>query len=92
MWYYWINPLSWSMYGLMGTQLANINIEYTFFTNGATLSVRDTVLTIFGYHYWTSEVISTVFLLFTVLFFSIINVAALRFLDHQRLYSRKTIA
>lgn len=81
------------MYGLVGTQLANINIEYTFFSNGDALSIRDAVLTIYGFHYWTSEAISTVFLLATVAILTLINVAALRLLDHQRLYTyKKSIA
>ncbi len=80
------------MYGLVGTQLTNINVEYTFFANGDALNIRDAVLTIYGFHYWTSEVISTVFLLSTVALLTLINVAALRFLDHQRLYTYKSIA
>ena len=51
-WYYWANPISWSLYGLIGSQLGDVD---TPLTNpdlfGKQISVKQYIEDNYGYKY-----------------------------------------
>ncbi|KAI5071150.1 hypothetical protein GOP47_0013401 [Adiantum capillus-veneris] len=48
-WFYWADPLAWSMYGLIGSQLANVQEKVSDPDHGAVLTVKQYMERVFGY-------------------------------------------
>jgi ABC-type multidrug transport system permease subunit len=47
-WYYWITPTAWTLYGLITSQLGDVTTQMNI--NGGTIAVRDYLSSYFGFH------------------------------------------
>jgi len=82
-WYYWICPLAWTLYGLIASQFGDITTPVYVEATGATPTVKDYIDTYFGYKQSFLGVVAGVMVGWAV-FFAIIFVFAIRFLNFQR--------
>lgn len=81
-WFTYVNPVAWSLYGLLASQLGNIQATIIDFT-GQEISVADFLTDRFGYHY--SMVGPIVAILFAyVLFFRGLSVLFLTRINFQK--------
>ena len=49
-WYYYINPFAYSLQGIVLSQLGDVEDQVAL-PDGTTVSVRDALAAVFGYHY-----------------------------------------
>lgn len=81
-WFTYINPVSWSLYALLASQLGNVQATITDF-NGSTITVGEFMVERFGFKY--SMVGPIVAILFGyVLFFRAVSVYALARINYQK--------
>jgi hypothetical protein len=83
-WYYWICPVAWTLYGLIASQFGDIT--ETVLVLGLTESrpsVKDYIDTYFGYKHSFLGVVAAVLVGWAV-FFAIIFVFAIKYLNFQR--------
>lgn len=48
-WYYWVNPVAWSLYGLLTSQYGNLDTSLRM-TDGTRQTVKHFLRDYFGYH------------------------------------------
>ncbi|GAQ91789.1 pleiotropic drug resistance protein [Klebsormidium nitens] len=83
-WYYYINPISWTLYGLIASQLGDVNDEYILETNGAKdKTVSEFVRSHLGFKHEYVPVALACLLGFVIIFF-LLAVMAVRFLNYQK--------
>lgn len=82
-WYYYLNPVSWSLAGLISTQLGDVDDELIVAADGAVVPVSqyvaDTFAFSYTYRYW-----AVVILLGFVASFAVVLIFSLRFLNWQK--------
>jgi ABC-type multidrug transport system permease subunit len=81
-WMYWLNPLAYTLYALIVTQLGDLTDTFVEF-NGEMISVPQLLEDRFGYKYsfrWPATVILIAFLLV----FRMASIAAIKVLNFQR--------
>eukprot|EP00897_Mesotaenium_endlicherianum_P002106 jgi/Mesen1/1923/ME000145S01008 len=49
-WFYWINPIAWTLYGLIASQLGNVSTPFTLQT-GQVTTVKSFIESYFGFHH-----------------------------------------
>lgn len=78
-WYYWLNPVAWSLYGLVTSQYGDL--EGTFGdANGE--SIKDYLLWYFGFKKDFLKVVAAVVLGFS-LFFAFIFILSIKVVNYQ---------
>ncbi|CAM6028215.1 unnamed protein product [Sphagnum balticum] len=82
-WYYWICPLAWTLYGLIASQFGDITTTVYVVATGESPTVKDYIDTYFGYKQSFLGVVAGVMVGWAV-FFAIIFVFAIKFLNFQR--------
>jgi hypothetical protein len=82
-WYYWICPLAWTLYGLIASQFGDITSTVHVVATGETPTVKHYIDTSFGYKQSFLGVVAGVMVGWSV-FFAIIFVFAIRYLNFQR--------
>jgi hypothetical protein len=84
-WYYWICPVAWTLYGLIASQFGDITEQVIVFgvTDDKNPSVKDYINTQFGYKQSFLGVVAGVLVGWAV-FFAIIFVFAIKYLNFQR--------
>uniref|UniRef100_A0A7N1A5T7 ABC transporter domain-containing protein n=1 Tax=Kalanchoe fedtschenkoi TaxID=63787 RepID=A0A7N1A5T7_KALFE len=78
-WYYWVCPVAWTLYGLVGSQYGDV--EHVMEDYG--LSVKDVIHVYFGFKHGFVSVVAVVISAFTVLF-AFIFAFAIRAFNFQR--------
>lgn len=81
-WYYYLNPVSWTLYGLIESQLGDVTSMLTTY-NGQTLMVKEFVTQFLGFT-WGFRIWSALILLGFIITFRAIAAGALTFLNYQR--------
>jgi ABC-type multidrug transport system permease subunit len=83
-WYYWICPVAWTLYGLVISQFGDINDPVIVI--GSPLdhnpSVKDYINSFFGYKYSFLSTVAGVLVMWPV-FFAIVFVFAIKYLNFQ---------
>ncbi|KAL3676896.1 hypothetical protein R1sor_026844 [Riccia sorocarpa] len=82
-WYYWICPVAWTIYGLIVTQFGDLSNE-TLRLSGSTveLPIDQFVEDVFGFKYSFLPVVATMMLVFTFLFASVF-MFSIKYLNFQ---------
>jgi len=80
-WYYWGNPVAWTLYGLVTSQYGDIQDPIEF--NGKNTTVEDFLRSYFGFKHSFLGVVSAVLIVYAVTF-ACIYAIALKFLNFQR--------
>ncbi|KAF7804589.1 pleiotropic drug resistance protein 1-like [Senna tora] len=80
-WYYWANPVSWSLYGLVASQFGDVKDPIESTTSGAT--VEEFVRNYFGFKHDFLGVVAAVIVGYTVLF-AFIFAISIKMLNFQR--------
>ena len=61
-WYYWICPVAWTLYGLITSQLGNVETPFYAAGFGAQIAVKDFITSYLGYKYdWLGNVVAVCF-------------------------------
>ena len=80
-WYYWANPLSWSLYGLIAAEIGEGNYTFEVPVVG-NMTVKGFINEFFGYDYDFLLVVAIAHVVWVLLFFSAF-VFAIKFLNFQ---------
>jgi len=80
-WYYWGNPVAWTLYGLVASQYGDIQGSVDF--NGKSTSVEEFLRKYFGFRHDFLGVVSAVLIVFAVTFACIFAIA-IKLLNFQR--------
>eukprot|EP00250_Pteridium_aquilinum_P012839 c20978_g1_i1 orf=198-827(-) len=80
-WYYWICPVAWSVYGIICSQYGDVDRTITSY-DGSEISIKQVVENTLGFHYDFLGVVAAVLVGFT-LFFAGIYVLAVKRLNFQ---------
>ncbi len=88
LWYYWICPLAWTMYGLMASQYGDVYTKLTIsgdiiVSEKKLLSVSQWVQDYFGFRHSFLHVVAGMLALWPVLF-ALIFIFSIKFLNFQR--------
>ncbi|XP_054803327.1 pleiotropic drug resistance protein 1-like [Prosopis cineraria] len=80
-WYYWANPVAWSLYGLVASQFGDVKDPIQ--TNGSSATVEEFLRNYFGFKHDFLGVVAAVVVGFTVVF-ALIFAASIKILNFQR--------
>ncbi|RZB48334.1 Pleiotropic drug resistance protein 1 [Glycine soja] len=80
-WYYWANPVAWTLYGLVTSQFGDIQDHIEF--NGRSTTVEDFLRNYFGFKHDFLGVVAAVLIGFAVTF-ALIFAIAIKMLNFQR--------
>ncbi|CAK0784036.1 hypothetical protein CVIRNUC_007239 [Coccomyxa viridis] len=81
-WFYYINPVAWSIQGLIGSQLGTVTDEYIT-SNGQRYSIADFMDVTYGIKYSLVGWSALILVGFTCLF-AVITMASLKYLNFQK--------
>ncbi|CAM6029266.1 unnamed protein product [Sphagnum balticum] len=82
-WYYWICPVAWTLYGLVISQFGDINEKVEVIgSTDPNPSVKDYINSYFGYKYSFLSTVAGVLVMWPV-FFAIVFVFAIKYLNFQ---------
>lgn len=81
-WYYWMSPVAWTLYGLITSQLGDVKSSFTTL-DGQSMKVEDFVTDYFGFHHNMLGVVVAVLIGFDVLFW-VVYAAGIKFLNFQK--------
>ncbi|BBN19277.1 ATP-binding cassette, subfamily G (WHITE), member 2, PDR [Marchantia polymorpha subsp. ruderalis] len=80
-WYYWICPVAWTLYGLITSQFGDVT-EDVLLTGGGTQRIKDFVNDTFGFKYDFLPVVAIMLLVFPCLF-AFVFMVSIKFLNFQ---------
>ena len=80
-WYYWSNPLSWTLYGLVTSQIGE-KIDMLEVPGAGNMTIKGFVNEIFGYDHDFLPVVAITTLCWILMFF-LIFVFAIKYLNFQ---------
>jgi energy-coupling factor transporter ATP-binding protein EcfA2/ABC-type multidrug transport system permease subunit len=81
-WYYWICPVAWTLYGLITSQLGDVNTPILAAGFSSQIAVKDFVLGYLGYKYdWLGIVVAVCFVFMGI--FWVAFAFAIKFLNFQ---------
>jgi hypothetical protein len=81
-WYYWICPVAWTLYGLVISQFGDINDPVLGTGSIVPPSVKDYINSFFGYKYSFLSTVAGVLVMWPV-FFATVFVFAIKYLNFQ---------
>ncbi|KAG6540832.1 hypothetical protein Mapa_017810 [Marchantia paleacea] len=67
-WYYWLSPVAWTLYGLVTSQLGSVQ---TVMTSPTAIPIKDYIRNYFGYNYDWLGYVAAVLVGFCLLFWSV---------------------
>ncbi|KAK9141567.1 hypothetical protein Syun_010967 [Stephania yunnanensis] len=82
-WYYWMNPIAWSLYGLMTSQYGNVEEPVKLFNGVRSLPLKEFIRHEYGYEHEVLPFAGVVVVAFSVLF-ALIFAFAIRTFNFQR--------
>lgn len=82
-WYFWANPVSWSLYGLLTSQLGDSDRLITLADGFRVAPIRVFLRDHFGFHHDFLGVVAFMVVLFGALF-AVIYALAIRYLKFQK--------
>lgn len=80
-WYYWANPVAWTLYGLVASQFGDLQSHIDF--NGKSTTVEDYLRNYFGFRHDFLGVVSAVLIGFAVTF-AFIFAISIKMFNFQR--------
>lgn len=81
-WYYWICPVAWTLYGLITSQLGNVETPIFAVGFGEQIAVKDFISSYLGYKYeWLCNVVAVCFCFMGVFWF--VFAFSIKFLNFQ---------
>ncbi len=81
-WFYSVDPIAWALYGIVVTQLGDVNAGVAL-PDGTTVDLQMLLITTFDYHYSFRGWVVAILLGFAV-FFGAVAVLCLKVLKFQR--------
>lgn len=81
-WYYWANPVAWSLYGLLTSQYGG-DTHLVKLSNGNLMTIREVLKHVFGYRHDFLSVTATMVAGFCI-FFAVIFAFAIKSFNFQR--------
>jgi len=81
-WLYYLDPMAWSLYGVVGSQLGDIDNEFISYADGTTVTIKEFTRSYFGFKHELLGMVVGIMFAFTVVFF-LVATWALRYLNFQ---------
>ena len=89
-WYYWICPVAWTLYGLITSQLGNVQTPFYAAGFGAQIAVKDFITSYLGYKYdWLGNVVAVCFGFMAV--FWLVFAFSIKYLNFQTRWISRNI-
>lgn len=82
-WYYWANPVAWSLYGLLTSQFGDIDEPMVLSDGVSITSIKTLIQDHFGFRHEFLVVVGIMVVGFCVLF-AVIFAVAIKYLNFQR--------
>jgi hypothetical protein len=80
-WYYWLDPLAWTLYGLVSSQLGDLSSKID--VNGSSIEIRQYLAQHFGFHHSFLPYVA-VWHVGIVVLFGLVFAYCIKFINFQR--------
>lgn len=82
-WYYWLNPIAWSLYGLMTSQYGDVDELVKLYDGKRSIPIRQLLLDVYGFKHEYLGFAGGVVVCFCVLF-AVVFAFAIKSFNFQR--------